>query len=352
MPTRIDLAAEAAHEAIADAVEQIENNLLESASHPSPRASDDDDEKSPLFRDEVQRQEMRYLDGLLLGKKPSVGGSEKKSQNRGCNRLSSPRRSPPRSRIATILGPYERRDEDDRDENEYPSRAQNNDEQQSVHMKQPTPNRHGKSPGRVMNQQTDETISGKIRGRITNLIHRSSSQPKQNSKRSYNQKRARAAAPSRNKRHQLNNKLLQRAQSTSRRLVAKMVRLGRRCTRNLTTIKSAISVSVARAVANAHSMLDEAASSTMSGVHHTASSGHGALNPLAANKAAETDGVDARGGGESEVGAAEGIESNSSVPAPPGAAFAMAPQWVLGDARYVSSKAASIVQKVAAMNKK
>eukprot|EP00578_Thalassiosira_sp_NH16_P021563 CAMPEP_0181084682 /NCGR_PEP_ID=MMETSP1071-20121207/4822_1 /TAXON_ID=35127 /ORGANISM="Thalassiosira sp., Strain NH16" /LENGTH=91 /DNA_ID=CAMNT_0023166425 /DNA_START=516 /DNA_END=788 /DNA_ORIENTATION=- len=36
-----------------------------------------------------------------------------------------------------------------------------------------------------------------------------------------------------------------------------MVRLGRRCTHNLTTIRNAIKSSVAKAVANAHTMLEE-----------------------------------------------------------------------------------------------
>ena len=67
MTTQVDVAAAAAHEEISNAVDQIEKNI---ACH-----DDGGDDGSPLFRDEVQQQEMRYLDGLLIMERSSIYNS-------------------------------------------------------------------------------------------------------------------------------------------------------------------------------------------------------------------------------------------------------------------------------------
>ena len=78
-------------------------------------------------------------------------------------------------------------------------------------------------------------------------------------------KKAKTAGPSKSKRRAANWKCLRRAQVTSRRIVAKVARLGRRFTRNMVVVEDLIRHGVARAMAAAHSMLDDVSSSSSNG---------------------------------------------------------------------------------------
>lgn len=106
-------------------------------------------------------------------------------------------------------------------------------------------------------KQQRNTISRKLHNTISNLIHRSSNKP---NKKNTNKKQTRTAAPSRNKRRQMNYKV------TQRKIITKMVKLGRRCTQSFTTIKHKIENSVKQAIRNAHSMLEQHNNNTSCGV--------------------------------------------------------------------------------------
>ena len=64
MPTKIiDVAAKATNKEI----NEIENNIKSSSLSSNGNTNKEQQQKiSPLFRDEVQHQEMQYLDGLLM----------------------------------------------------------------------------------------------------------------------------------------------------------------------------------------------------------------------------------------------------------------------------------------------
>mmetsp|Transcript_33071 Transcript_33071/g.69604 ORF Transcript_33071/g.69604 Transcript_33071/m.69604 type:complete len:374 (+) Transcript_33071:99-1220(+) len=353
MPTRIDVAAENVQEEISNAVEQIENNLLASQSS-CPSSHDDAQLPSPLFRDEVQQQEMRYLDHLLLGKNRPTDGTVQQSQSEGAaadghkkykeSFGTSPKVQPPpnRSKIASILKPYDRNDDDEKKQSHNPNQAsmpsQNRDESQHMHNKQPNQNDSKRSS--IPN--LGNPFSHRLHEKVSKLIHHHQP-PKNNNKRNYNQKRARTAAPSRNKRRQMNHKFIQRAQLSSRRVVAKMVRLGRRCTHSLTTVKNVVNQSVARAIANAHSMLEE--TSVHNGVSHVKRGQD--ININENNKVGTVDNA-----GQAKIRAGEGdtatvassSQNHSSVPVPPKDAFSMTSSWMLGGTERMSSKAVSMVQ--------
>ena len=291
MPTKIDVAAKAAHDEISTAVEKIQTNLLTShANFNSTSSSCHDDPgdqlPSPLYRDEVQQQEMNYLDGLLLKKKASGdddGAMQKAHLTKGDradgnnnDNLSKesvgyslqPQTHPPvRSKIASILSPYDYKDDDDEKEGHVSQKMGDIVSRQLILTdKRCTPNmQHAKmridSPNRCalkqpLKQQRN-TISRKLHNTISNLIHRSSNKP---NKKNTNKKQTRTAAPSRNKRRQMNYKV------TQRKIITKMVKLGRRCTQSFTTIKHKIENSVKQAIRNAHSMLEQHNNDTSCGV--------------------------------------------------------------------------------------
>ena len=288
MPTKIDVAAKAAHDEISTAVEKIQTNLLTShANFNSTSSSCHDDPgdqlPSPLYRDEVQQQEMNYLDGLLLKKKASGdddGAMQKAHLTKGDradgnnnDNLSKesvgyslqPQTHPPvRSKIASILSPYDYKDDDGEKEGHVSQKMGSlqatDTHRQTMHTKHAA-RQNENSPNRCtlkqpLKQQRN-TISRKLHNTISNLIHRSSNKP---NKKNTNKKQTRTAAPSRNKRRQMNYKV------TQRKIITKMVKLGRRCTQSFTTIKHKIENSVKQAIRNAHSMLEQHNNNTSCGV--------------------------------------------------------------------------------------
>lgn len=133
----------------------------------------------------------------------------------------------------------------------------------------------------------------------------------------------------------MNHKLIQRAQNSSRKVITKMVRLGRRCTQNLTTIKNVINHSVAKAIANAHSMLEE--TSTHNGMSN-AQRGQGI-------QFSENRKVEAVKESKEGDATAASQRDHSSVRVPPNDAFTLTPSWMLGGAERMSSKAVSMAKK-------
>lgn len=281
MPTRVDVAAEAVHEEISTAVEKIQTNL-----HTSDANSDTVHQlPSPLFRDEVQRQEMNYLDGLLLRKKScedddcAMQKSHLSKRGDGADRnysnhnlqvskesvgFKQPQIQPPgQSKIAYILSPYDYKDDDEREGHVSQRRSsfQATDAGQKMHTKH-SARQNENSPNRCTSlkqplKQQRNAISRKLQNTISNLIHRGGSKP---SKKNTTKRQRRTAVPSRNKRRQMNYKV------TQRKIITKMVKLGRKCTQSLTTIKHTIEHSVKQAIRNAHFMLEQRNNNTSCGV--------------------------------------------------------------------------------------
>lgn len=293
MPTRVDVVAEATQHEILNAVEQIETNLAsQSSSLPTSQRQTEDDLPSPLFQDEVQRQEMQYLDRLLVEKRSSfvdddglqtsqskgIASDHEKISGSDSNRSkvrfgpSSPMqiRQPNHSKIASILSPYDRRDDDECDtqqgtNNDGITGAQEQTNNASHLMNNNSCNQPKQKPvdsgKNTPNSYNQHTIGRKVHAKISNLIYWASKQQSKSTKfkhrYNHNQKTSKTSTPSRNKRRQLNNKLMQRAQRSSRRIVTKLVKLGRRCTKNLATVQNAIHDGVKKAMLHAHSMLEE-----------------------------------------------------------------------------------------------
>jgi len=335
MPTRVDVAATAAHKEISNVVERIETNLAAAQSSPSSQ-----DVSSPLFRDEVQRQEMRYLDRLLLG--DGHMSQRKEGTATGGNQCKG-------SKIASILSPYDRRDDDG--ESRTPSGNTQNKHSPKRSSSQKPRNKHP-IENNLPNQ--NDSFGHKIHDKISTFI-RINQPPKKKPAANNHQKRTRAAVPSRNKRQQRNQKLIQRAQLSTRKVINKVVRLGRRCTRNLTTIKNYVHLTVAHAMANAHSMLEETChghSPISSARRHINLNG----NP---NRKRKPDSLGSTGSmktsAKQSTAANASLRDNSTVRIPPMDAFSFtaAPtKWVLGGKEYMSSKAVLMAKKTIQNNKR
>jgi len=337
MPTRVDLAAKSAHAEISNAVKQIENNLTSSSPSNSSMPS-------PLFRDEVQQQEMRYLDRLLLGEKSSATGNlvrQSREVVAGGAAGDNPNKEQPssnRSKIASILSPSNRKD-DHITKQDDPQRINNKQQFKKIGTRN-TPNK---------SSNTSDTISHDLHNKMSTLIHRKN-HPKESKTTSYGHRPKRsirtAAVPSWSKRHQTNQKLIHRAQLSSRRVISKMVRLGRRCTRNLTTVKNVIHHAVVMAVARAHSMLEETShcndgmSSAMKGQRGSSVD----ENSRNAKTAVVSFGLPNSDPKERDAVTSASLKGPASVRVPPKDTFAFAP-WMLGGTKHMSSKAVSMAKR-------
>lgn len=275
MPTRVDAAAEATHREISSTVKHIKNNIkINTTTTSSPfkmmMLADQKNNPththcttkhttnqlpSPLFRDEVQAQEMKYLDGLL-GKK----NDDDDSAQVDIQQLPSKQ-----SRIASILSPYKSYTDDSNEVLEKQSSSFGGSSQQAYTYRSPQKQKQGATSlqhtcNKPIQNKNNSPLRNKFGGNISNVIHRCSSSlrsttcssTKGNAKqRRQNQSsNKKVRAHKRGGRQKMNYKVIQRAQ---RSLGIKLVKLGRRCTRGLTIIKHAIEQSVARAL---HSMLE------------------------------------------------------------------------------------------------
>ena len=261
MPTRIDMAAKAAHKEIDETVGGNTNTNKEQQQL-----------ISPLFRDEVQHQEMQYLDGLLMeeNKKSSdeVDGKKKSELSPTLQQHQSEQYQV--SKLASVLKPYDYKDDDEQKkklqllDDKKSCSASHNDTRQSQNDNSNKYFRLGaystNSKSTAASSQ-QKTIRNKVRGTLTNLIHRNSQPNKKNKQRQYssninNKKksyRTTTATPSRNKRRSqmLNFK------GTQKRIITKMIKLGRKCTRHFTSIKHRIEKVVVQAIHKTHSMLEQ-----------------------------------------------------------------------------------------------
>ena len=169
-----------------------------------------------------------------------------------------------RSKLASILSPYDCKDDDESENSTIiipciVNSQQHNGSRQMHNNKQP--NKVTRNTFTLTNKNTN-AISHMVHGKLSTFIHCDTHPKKFKSTniniRRYEQKSTphkQTAIPSRNKRLKLNHKLIQTAQLSSHRVIFKMVRLGRRCTKKLSTLRHAIQCSVAKAIANANSML-------------------------------------------------------------------------------------------------
>ena len=184
----IDEAAAAAQEEIAAAISSINNNLkndnTSKTHHSSPYHQD---YSSPLFRDEVIQQEMRYFDQVLHGANNGLGGIS----------------SGPSGRNITAS-----------------SRKENN----------------------VMQQQQQQEQQHNLEQRKRSPYHTSRYQSKHHVR-------------SKNRRNQENQKLIQKAEHSSRKVMRKLAGLGKRCTRKWGLVANTIHYKITMAVANMHSLL-------------------------------------------------------------------------------------------------
>ena len=260
MPTRIDMAAKAAHKEIDETVGGNTNTNKEQQQL-----------ISPLFRDEVQHQEMQYLDGLLMeeNKKSSeeVDG-KKKSEPSSALQKQHQSEVQYQSKIASILKPYDYKDDDEKKlqqsddkkscSTNHNGTPQSQNDNSNKYFRVGAYSTNSKSTAASSQQKK---IRNKVRGTLTNLIHRNKQLSKKNKQRQYssninNKKksyRTTTATPSRNKRR---SQLLN-FKGTQKRIITKMIKLGRKCTRHFTSIKHSIENVVVQAIHKTHSMLEQ-----------------------------------------------------------------------------------------------
>ena len=276
MPTKIiDVAAKATNKEI----NEIENNIKSSSLSSNGNTNEEQQQKiSPLFRDEVQHQEMQYLDGLLMeeNKKSSeeVDG-KKKSEPSSALQQQQQSEVQYESKLASILKPYDFKDDDEKkkklqhlDDNRSCSAShkgipQSQNDNSNKYFRVGACSANSKSTAASNQQQ--KTIRNKVRGTLSNLIHRNSQTNKKNKQRQYsNNKKSqrKTATPSRNKRksQMINFK------GTQKRIITKMIKLGRKCTRHFTSIKHSIENVVVQAIHKTHSLLEQHQHNNSNGV--------------------------------------------------------------------------------------
>ena len=298
MPTRIDVAAKAAHKEI----NEIKKSLS-TVGGSNPNLNEEQQQLiSPLFRDEVQHQEMQYLDGLLMeenkkssevdGKKKSeltptyhqphysfyseVDGKKKSELTPTLQQQQHQSEVQYQSKLASILKPYDYKDDDEKkklqqfDDKKSCSTShkgipQSQNDNSNKYFRVGAYSTNSKSTA-ASNQK--KTVRNKVRAKLSNLIHRNN-QPNKKNKRQYsninNKKKSygtTTATPSRNKRksQMLNFK------GTKKRIITKMIKLGRKCTRHFTSIKHSIENVVLQAIHKAHSRLEQHQHNSSNGV--------------------------------------------------------------------------------------
>lgn len=239
MPTKIDTAISQAKLEISAAVE-----------HAASTAADDEQDLSPLFRDEVQRQEMRYLDIFLSPERPDSSSSLTESKDAdkstigvgrdACNNLNRGLNDEPSelSRIAKLMGPNNYHD------SPLPvAQMAGNDceERQSVEIIT-----HSQSKSAASNLNTSHAQP-----------HSETRRSAQVSNQTHNKTAIKRPTPSMNKRRQFNHRLLQKAKLKSREVATTMIRFANLCTRNATSLSQMIRGSVGTAVRKIHVLLEE-----------------------------------------------------------------------------------------------
>ena len=241
MPTRIDVAAKDAHKEINEIKNNTKSSSLSTVGGSNPNLNKEQQQLiSPLFRDEVQHQEMQYLDGLLMeeNKKSSeeVDGKKKSELSSALQQQQHQSEVQYQSKIASMLKPYDYKDGDEKkklqpmDDKKSCSTShddipQSQNDNSNKYFRVGACSTNSKSTA-ASNQQ--KTIRNKVRGTLSNLIHRTSQPNKKNKQRQYsNNKKSqrKTATPSRNKR----KRQLINFKGTQKRIITKMIKLGRKC---------------------------------------------------------------------------------------------------------------------------
>lgn len=348
MPSKIDSAAEEAQQEISKSVQQIQDNLSSrlapqqpSAASQSPSgaatATDDDRYSSPLFRDEVQQQEMRYLDQFFFGKRGGdiscgLSGGNSTSINGGSfsqmNNVNVAGAEESQSKIAAILRPHCYEDNHDAMVTYNPwedgIRAHTGEgfvdargeTTTTTTCNNSTIQTRSYTDGKTQLLHVDNDRNDSFKQSV-NPIPRQSTQ----SQRILNRSQAKTPIPSTNKRR----RLMQRAQNTRRRLVTNLVKLGRQCTLNMFNLSNVVHGSVRRAIVNTHSFLEETApKERMNGTRKK-------------HRVARRGRVERSHGNRSA--------STTAVHAPPLRAFSFCTAWLGTSSNELTEKAVAFVQK-------
>eukprot|EP01082_Thalassiosira_pseudonana_P010158 g8912.t1 g8912 contig34:424672-425744(+) len=297
MPSKIDSAAEEAQQEISKSVQQIQDNLSSRLAPQQPSAASqspsgaatatDDRYSSPLFRDEVQQQEMRYLDQFFFGKRGGdiscgLSGGNSTSINGGSfsqmNNVNVAGAEESQSKIAAILRPHCYEDNHD-------AMVTYNPWEDGIRA---------------------HTGEGFVDARVSTNTQQKSSQDTY----SLNEQTSSTYATSTEHPSQTCHE---------------MVKLGRQCTQNMFNLSNAVHGSVRRAIVNTHSFLEESAPKER-------------MNGTRRKHRVVRRGIVERSHGNRSA-------STTAVHAPPLRAFSFCTAWLGTSSKELTEKAVAFVQK-------
>ena len=245
MPTRIDEALSTGNEEIAASISKVEHNPANAAVGVNDRYS------SPLFRDELQKHEMQYLD-TFLSPETRDGPSNSSSLLDQGGQVNGTLNGDiytgyPISKIASLMNNF-CRDTDLADAN----------------ANQSTNLRYDTSCDQKENffDASDENQGSNVANEASiTPITQMNAGTKQSTTKAFKDSRIKTdikcPTPSKSKRSQLNRRFLQKAKITSRNVATKMIKFANRCTRDASVLTNKIRGSVQLAVRKMHIMLED-----------------------------------------------------------------------------------------------
>lgn len=292
MPTQIDVALAAAKQEIASIHNSVTNV---------------DKDLSPLFRDEVQRHEMSYLDSFLS---PETKANEMSSNFRRDGSKESHSvgvnhgliyESSELSRIAQLMGPNNYHDS--------PAAEASNDSNSPCNRRRDEgDSSDGSQKINPATQMNTSNAPPQTHTAARQFTHRSPNNQ-------HNKHKLKRPTPSMNKRRQLKHRFMQTAKQKSRQVATNMVRFANRCTRNVSSFSHIIRGSVHSAIKRIHILLEETQQHAAPGV---------------------------RNGNENIDRGSLLKNAQSTVNVPPMKSFAFAPKWA--SAKFIKQQAESFVE--------
>lgn len=292
MPTQIDVALAAAKQEIASIHNSVTNV---------------DEDLSPLFRDEVQRHEMSYLDSFLS---PETKANEMSSNFRRDGSKESHSvgvnhgliyESSELSRIAQLMGPNNYHDS--------PAAEASNDSNSPCNRRRDEgDSSDGSQKINPATQMNTSNAPPQTHTAARQFTHRSPNNQ-------HNKHKLKRPTPSMNKRRQLKHRFMQTAKQKSRQVATNMVRFANRCTRNVSSFSHIIRGSVHSAIKRIHILLEETQQHAAPGV---------------------------RNGNENIDRGSLLKNAQSTVNVPPMKSFAFAPKWA--SAKFIKQQAESFVE--------
>jgi hypothetical protein len=240
MPTQVDIALSKGKEGIEAAV-AAQNEVTSTAA----AAATDQQDLSPLFRDEVQRHEMRYLDTFLSPDRPSNRSIAECNEEDDNSNVSSNAdqcvgqvfhqglnyQPSELTRIAKLMGT-------------------NNYHDSPVSAAKTINN-----PA-VLREETPAQDHSSAEVNISYTRHATINKTK-SSKNKDNKANSKRPTPSANKKRQFNNRFMRKVKLKSRQVATSMIKNANRCTRKASVLSHMIRGSVASAVNRIHVLLDE-----------------------------------------------------------------------------------------------